>query len=120
MKHFTELIAWRNGLDLVAEVYKLSSLFPSEERFGLTSQIRKSSTSILANVAEGFGRFTYPDKAAKYLISRGETLETEAHLFIAIHLGFISQDQASHALHLVRVEYKILSGLITACRKPKT
>jgi four helix bundle protein len=117
MKHFTNLSAWSNGLNAVEEIYQLTKQFPKEELFGLTSQLKRSSTSILANIAEGFGRFTYPDKAAKYTISRGETLEAEAHILVAVRLGFVTQSEAEKSLQLLHTEYKILSGLIAACRK---
>ena len=60
MKSYTDLEAWKVALDLVVEIYRITKKLPKEERYGLTSQLRRSSTSILANIAEGFGRFTYP------------------------------------------------------------
>ncbi len=119
MDHFTQLKAWTVGIELAKEIYGLSLKFPVDERYGLTQQIRKSSTSILANLAEGFGRFTYPDKAAKYTIARGECAETEAHIRIVIALRFVTEKDAEKALYLVDMEGKLLSGLITACRKKK-
>lgn len=119
MDHFTQLKAWTVGIELAKEIYVLSRKFPADERYGLTQQVRKSSTSILANLAEGFGRFTYPDKAAKYTIARGECAETEAHVRIAIALGFITEKDAEKALLLVDMEGKLLSGLIAACRARK-
>lgn len=116
MDNFTDLKAWTVGLDLVKEVYVLTKKFPKEELFGLTSQVRRSSTSILANFAEGFGRFTFPDKAAKYIIARGECSETEAHIRVAIALHFINASEAIKTMDLILLERKLLSGLIASCK----
>ncbi len=116
MKHFSELDAWKNGLELVREVYLLTQLLPKEELYGITSQLRRASTSILANIAEGFGRFTYPDKATKYTIARGECAEVEAFLLIIVALSFITHERSKRALQLVERERRLLSGLITSCR----
>ncbi len=117
MKSFTELEAWKVGMELVKEIYFLTKKLPKEELFGLTSQLRRCSTSILANIAEGFGRFTYPDKANKYTIARGECMETEAFLYIIINLQFVHEQETTKAMHLTSRAERLLSGLITACRK---
>lgn len=98
------------------EVYRLTELFPQSEFFGMTKQMRKSCTSVLANIAEGFGRYTYADKANKYTISRGECSETEAFLHIAVDLKYISADEAKQAFPLTERTGKLLSGLISASR----
>ncbi|MDD3896316.1 MAG: four helix bundle protein [Candidatus Peribacteraceae bacterium] len=67
MKSFADLKAWQEGMDLVAEVYRLTALLPRSEQFGLSSQLKRASTSIVANIAEGFGRYSYADKAHKYV-----------------------------------------------------
>ena len=117
MQRFTDLEAWKNGLLLVQEVYSITQTFPREEIYGMTAQLRRSSTSILANIAEGSGRFTYPDKAAKYVISRGESSETEALLLIAVALKFVTEEKIHQALQCIHRERALLSGLIAACRK---
>ena len=116
MNSYTDLEAWKVGLELVKEIYLLTKRFPKDELYGLTSQVRRSSTSILANIAEGFGRFTYPDKANKYTIARGECSETESFLFVAIALSFITNEEARKALDRVIQVRRLLSGLITACK----
>lgn len=116
MQAYTDLEAWKVALELVREIYRLTRKFPKEELYGLTSQIRRASVSILANIAEGFGRFTYPDKANKYTIARGECSETEACLFAAIALQFITQDEAEIALQLIQRCRRLLSGLVVACK----
>ena len=94
----------------------LTKKFPKEELYGLTSQSRRSATSILLNTAEGFGRYTYPDKMNKYTIARGECNEVEACLFIAIRLQYITGEESKKAFQLIEREKKLLSGLISSCR----
>ena len=117
MDSYTQLEAWKVGLDLVSEIYVLTKKFPKEELYGLTAQARRAATSILLNIAEGFGRYTYPDKASKYTIARGECHEVEACLFIAIRLDYITFEETKKAFHLIEREQKLLSGLISSCRK---
>ena len=117
MKDVTELQAWKTGIELVKEIYLLTKSFPREELYGLTSQIKKSSESILANIAEGFGRYTYADKANKYVIARGECSETFAHLSVAVALQFLPSNKASQAFDLLLLEKKLLSGLVAACKE---
>lgn len=117
MKHYTQLEAWRIGIELVREIHVVTKKFPKEEQFELAKQLRRSSKSILANIAEGFGRYTYKDKAAKYTIARGECTETDAHLRIAIALQLITEVEATKALQLADNEGRLLSGLITASKR---
>ena len=116
VESFTDLQAWQKGLRLSKEVYKLSGKFPRSELFALTSQIRRASTSILANIAEGFGRYTYADKAHKYTIARGECSEVHAFLLIAQELNLIAPDEIGDAIELSKEVGRILSGLIASCR----
>lgn len=117
MKSFTDLHAWKSGLELVEEIYKVTKLFPKEEVYGMTSQLKRCSTSILANLAEGFGRFTYPDKTHKYIIARGECTETEAFLHIAARLDFTSEEQIRKALELTQQTGRLISGLIRSSKE---
>lgn len=117
MQSFEDLDAWQEAMNLVAEVYTLTKNFPKEEVFGLTSQLKRASTSIVANIAEGFGRFTYPDKANKYTIARGEVSEVKAHLLIAIRVQMLSQKEAEKALQITETVGRLLSGLIASCKK---
>ena len=117
MKSFRDLEAWKVGLGLVIEIYQLTKKLPKEEQFGLTAQMRKASTSVLANIAEGFGRYTYPDKANKFTIARGECNEIEAFVYIIVELKFVTSEDVKKVLELIDHEEKLLSGLINSCRK---
>ena len=67
IRHFEDLDVWQIGRDLVLKVYEITGYFPKEEIYGITSQIKRASLSIPANIAEGFWRFHFMDKAKFYL-----------------------------------------------------
>src|SRR5438105_1640218 len=112
MKHFTDLDAWKIGTELLKEVDRLIKKLPHEEKYGLASQLRRSSKSILGNFAEGFGKRSDPDKANKYTISRGECTETEAHLRVIVALRFVEPSDAELAIGLSVRMAQIMSGMI--------
>ena len=64
---FNDLDAWKTGHELVLDLYKATKQFPSDERFGLISQIRRAGVSITANIAEGFARYHYKDKTKCFI-----------------------------------------------------
>jgi len=92
IKSFEDLEVWQWSKDLAIEVYGITKDFPKDEVFGITNQIKRAAVSISANIAEGFGRYHYLDKAKFYLNSRGSLFELKSHLLIANDLGFISKD----------------------------
>jgi four helix bundle protein len=114
MKTFTDLHAWQSGMRLTKEIYLLTKTFPKSEQYGLVSQLRRASTSIIANIAEGFSRRTSADKAHKYTISRGECSECTALLLIAIEMEYLSQEESKDALSYGEETGKLLTGLIRA------
>lgn len=78
VKSFEDLEVWQMGRDLVARVYMMTVSLPRSEDFGLTAQIRRAALSVPANIAEGFGRYHYMDKAKFYLNARGSLSEQRA------------------------------------------
>jgi four helix bundle protein len=112
LRDFRNLKAWEKAHELALAVYKMSTGFPGEERYGLTSQIRRASTSIPTNISEGCGRDTEKDFARFLHIAMGSASETEYLLLLARDLGFV--DEAAHnGIHNQAVEVKrMLGGLI--------
>lgn len=111
MRHnFEKLDCWRKARVLVKNIYLLSGGFPSEEKFGLTSQIRRAAVSIASNTGEGSGRGT--DKAfSNFLdIAVGSSAEVETQLFLALDLGFISQNQFEQSREEVIEVRKLILG----------
>ncbi len=91
MKDFRELKVWERGHKLTLTSYKITSAFPKHELFGLTSQIRRCSSSIPANIAEGCGRMGNAELHRFLQIACGSVNELEYHLLLARDLGYLSQ-----------------------------
>jgi four helix bundle protein len=120
VKSFENLEVWQIGRDLVTKVYMLTVSLPQSETFGLVAQIKRAALSVPANIAEGFGRYHYLDKAKFYLNARGSLYELKSHLFIAQELGYLKQSQAvSNALTLIDNLSVKLNNLIATTRKLK-
>src|SRR5688572_4737199 len=80
---FTDLNTWKESHKLVLLVYKVTKNFPDTEKYGLISQMKRSSISITANIAEGFGRNTYAQKLNFYNIAKGSLTELHDQLIVA-------------------------------------
>jgi len=92
MKDFRDLKVWHKAHQMVLACYKLTEEFPKSEMFGLTSQIRRCSASIPANIAEGCGRLGNSELHRFLQMSCGSANELEYHLLLAKDLGYISED----------------------------
>jgi len=114
INNFTDLEAWKESQKLVLLVYKTTKNFPSDERFGLTNQVRRASVSIVSNIAEGFGRNSGKDKAQFYAIAKGSLLETESQLLVAKDLGYLSEENFNDLNILMRIAIKLISGLVNS------
>ncbi|HXY00180.1 MAG TPA: four helix bundle protein [Candidatus Limnocylindrales bacterium] len=99
---------WKEAVDLVVNCYRLFTALPLEERFGLTSQIRRAATSVPANIAEGFGRWNARDFARFLAIASGSLRELETHLIIASRLGYVTGESARPALQKINEIGKML------------
>ncbi len=91
--YFEKLDVWKNARKLVSEIYLISRNFPEEERFGITNQIRRASTSITANIAEGVSRSSNKDKSKFINIAYSSSLEVINFLILALDLEFISEEK---------------------------
>ena len=89
MRDFRKLAVWQKSHCLTLAVYKTTKLFPKEEIYGLTSQIRRASASISANIAEGCGRKGDPELARFFQIAMGSASELEYHLLLSHDLGLL-------------------------------
>ncbi len=89
---FRDLKIWRKGFELLLLVYKVTAKYPPEEKYNLTSQTRSSANSVIAQIAEAFGRFSFADKVRVLYQSRGEEEETRSHLIVADALGYLEDN----------------------------
>jgi four helix bundle protein len=95
MRNFQKLEVWKKAHELTLAIYRLSANFPSQERYGLTSQLQRASASIGANLAEGCGRETDADYKRFVQMASGSACEVEYHLILARDLALI--DEPTHS-----------------------
>jgi four helix bundle protein len=106
MRDFRKLNVWQKAHSLTVHVYKATSAFPREELYGLTSQIRRASVSIPANIAEGCGRDGTAEFGRFLQIASGSASELEYHLLLAFELTFLSEK-----------DYTILDGQVNEVKR---
>ncbi len=109
---YRDLDVWQKSMDLVEEIYRVSKDFPREEQFGLTNQIRRSVTSVPANIAEGQGRLHKAEFLRFLSVARGSLTETETHVLIAVRLGYIDRNRATPLWVLLQDVGRLLNKLI--------
>lgn len=86
-----KLVVWEKSLVLVAEVYKLSKSFPRDEQFGLTSQLRRASVSVISNITEGFARSSEIETKRFWEIARSSLVEVDTQTEIALKLNYLNK-----------------------------
>lgn len=92
MSTFRNLLIWQKSMTLTTQIYQLTSTFPKEEIYGLTSQIRRCSVSIPSNIAEGYGRESDKEFLRFLNISIGSLFEMQTQLEIAKNIAYINED----------------------------
>ena len=110
IKSYKELIVWQKSMKLVTMVYELSKKFPDDEKFGLTSQMRRCSVSVPSNIAEGWGRLSRKNYIQFLRISRGSLFELETQVLITKELNYINDSVIIESL-IIEIS-KMLNSLI--------
>ena len=116
MNSYEDLEVWQKSVALATRLYKITDPFPSPEKFGLISQIRRAATSIPANIAEGWGRGSTKEYIQFLFVARGSLMELETHMIIAQNLGYLASEQLSDLRNATRQVGKMLNGLIKALK----
>jgi four helix bundle protein len=114
MSNFKTLQTWKKADDLVVKIYDKSKDFPRYELYGLTSQLRRASVSVCANIAEGSGRGSLGDYIRFLLIAKGSLSEVEYLLHLAHRLGYLSSQEYDDFASLQSETAKMLTGFIKA------
>ena len=109
--YYRKLKVYQQSLSLVAEIYHLTSLFPPQERNGLTNQLQRAVISVPSNIAEGMGRFSIKERIHFIEIANGSLMEVMCQLELSLLLGYISQTQFDKQEHTVSDISKMLIGL---------
>lgn len=107
-----DLIAWQRGMKLASVLYRATQTMPADERFGLTSQMRRAAVSVPSNIAEGFGRGTRPEFLKYLRVARGSLFELQTQLEIAHGLGFLERDP--ELMDILGECDRVLQGLINS------
>ncbi len=119
---YRDLIVWQKAMDFADEVYKLTKLFPKEELYSLTNQVRRAAVSVPSNIAEGKDRHAIAEYLHFLSIAKGSLAEVETQLLLAIRFGYISKAQSEKVFELreeiSRMLVALRSKLITL--KPVT
>lgn len=92
LRSYRDLDVWRRSLVLVTDIYRITRKLPADERFGLTSQLRRAAVSTTCNIAEGYGRATRGEYLNHLSIARGSLFEVEALCSVCRELSFLSAD----------------------------
>jgi four helix bundle protein len=111
--NYKDLLVWQKTRALIKRIYELTSSFPVEERYGLTSQIRRAAISISANLAEGFGRNASREFSHFSSIAYGSATELESLIIVSVDLGFLSEEAAT----IVQVDLEEILRMLNALRQ---
>ena len=116
-KNYQDLLAWQRAMELVETVYRESAAIPPEERYGLTSQMRRAAVSIPSNIAEGQGRHTDGEFLNQLSVAHGSVRELETHTMIAGRLEFIAPSTVATILERAAQVGRLVNALANELRR---
>ena len=117
LKSYQDLEVWQRSMELAEVVWRLSARFPGEERFGMTSQLRRAATSVPANIAEGAERHGTREFLQFLGIASGSLAETETFLLLSERLGLLPSNRVNDALKQAGTVGRLLHGLKRSLRE---
>jgi four helix bundle protein len=112
VKSFEDLTVWKDARKFTNKIYDLTNKFPKEELYGLTSQIRRATVSIMSNIAEGFDRRSDKEFSNFLSIARASAAEVQNDLYIALDLNYISQTEFNQLYQEAKKIAKQINGLM--------
>ena len=113
-RSYRDLVAWQKAMKFVTAIYEVTQRFPSEERYGLTNQLRRASVSVPSNIAEGQAHFSQKEFHHFLSMARGSLVEIETQLLIARNLKYLQPAKAEDLLATADELGRILADLIQA------
>ena len=113
------LLLWRKAKDFAVEVYLLLPQLPAEEKWGLSSQIRRAVQSVPANIAEGVGRYYYQESIRFCYIARGSLDETISHLILAHELGYLPEEKFRKMMQDSDALIQLINGYIAYLKRSR-
>ena len=116
-RDYRNIVAWQRGHELTLRIYRVTKEFPADERYGLTSQLRRAMYGVPSNIVEGSARDTKKDYLRFLFIALASLKEAEYFLLLAHDLGYLSPADHNELTELVNRTFAALDGLIKAVRK---
>ena len=114
---YRDLRVWQEGMAIAEACYRLTQRFPKEELYGMTSQIRRSASSVPANIAEGSGRENRGELIQFLRIAQGSLKEVETHLLLSVRVGLTTHAAVEPILNQCETEGKQLRALIRSLQE---
>ena len=111
MRPHTKLDVWKKAVEFTVDIYKITNAFPNDERFGLTSQIRRASVSIAANIAEGAGRKSDREFLRSLSMAQGSASEVDTEVLIAHRLGYMDEEVCNEVAARLDDIGRMITGL---------
>lgn len=112
--HYRDLHVWSRAVDWAEAIYKATAGWPRDERFGLTSQVRRAAISVASNIAEGAARRTTAEFIQFVGVAQGSLAEAETQIFLARRLGYVSKGSAEALLRGSDEISRMLAGLVSS------
>ncbi len=116
---FRNMSVWQKSVEIVVKVYEVTRTYPTEEKFGLISDMRRAANSISHNIAEGYGRFEAKDKTRFYKISRGSCFELMSQCFVSERLRFLDNQDSNEIVAQTKEVIKELNSIIKTLETKK-
>ena len=120
VRHYRELLVWQKAVSWVEAIYAVTHKWPQDERFGLTSQIRRAAVSVPSNIAEGCARRSTAEFVRFLSISRGSLAEVETQIIIAARLRYLDHESQTSLLDAADEISRMLAGLIAKLEERRT
>lgn len=117
IRTYRDLVVWQKAMALVTAIYRVAKKFPTEENFGLTSQMQRCAVSIPSNIAEGYGRHSTGDYIRFLQIAMGSVYELQTQLEIAQNLEYVKEDFFDRNYEATREVERMLSSLISKLKQ---
>ena len=111
-KDFTQMSVWQKSFKLMIQAYKVTQIFPKEEKFGMVSGMRRAANSAVHNISEGFGRYEKLDKTRFYKISRGSCYELISQLLASHALDYVAKNESNSLIEGCKEVINELDSLI--------
>ncbi|MCG8585293.1 MAG: four helix bundle protein [Pirellulales bacterium] len=119
IRTFRDLVVWQKSMAMVKDMYRVTSAFPSDEKFGLTSQMRRCAVSIPSNIAEGYGRQSTTDYVRFLRIAVGSLYELQTQVEIAAMLSYVPQGEQVNIQDRLQEIERMLTSLVRKVGKSR-